>query len=138
MIFGNDAVAQWIVLTGQHAIAQGNALGREILRNSSPEGAQFDRLPPEESRPFRAKSFLPPMTQGDALGYRMLPRWDNSTRRFLQNMKRGSILNVKRNRPAHPHLRHQYPDRRKTPQMISPLLLFLFTSMFSVRCSMFP
>jgi hypothetical protein len=91
MICGNDAVAQWIALPGQHAIAQGNALGREILRNSSPEGAKSDAPPPEEFSPFRARPFRPPITQGDALDYRILPRWGNPAQRFSQNMKRGSI-----------------------------------------------
>ncbi len=31
------------------------------------------------------------MTQGDALGYRILPRWGNSARRFPQIVMRGSI-----------------------------------------------
>jgi hypothetical protein len=91
MICGNDAVAQWIAPTGQHAIAQGNALGREIPRNPSPERAKSATPPPEEFRPFRAKSFRRPIIQGDALGDRMLPRWGNQAQRFPQNMKRGSI-----------------------------------------------
>ncbi len=88
MICGNDTVAQRIAPTGQNAIAQGNALGREILRNSSPEGAKFDAPPLEKFRPFRAKPFPPSITQGDALGYRMSPRWGNPARRFPQNMNR--------------------------------------------------
>ncbi len=95
-ICGNDAVAQRIAPTGQNAIAQGIALGREILRNSSPEWAKFDAPPPEKFRPFRAKPFRPPITQGDVLGYRILPRWGNPARRFPQNMKRGSITPVPR------------------------------------------
>ncbi len=91
MICGNDAVAQRVALTGQNAIAQGIALGREIPRNSSPERAKFDAPPPEKFRPFRAKPFRSPITQGDALGYRMLPRWGNPARRFSQNVMRGSI-----------------------------------------------
>ncbi len=90
-ICGNDVIAQWIALTGQNAIAQGNALGREIPRNPSPERAKLDAPAPEEFRPFRAKPLRSPITQGDALGYRILPRWGNQARRFPQNIKRGSI-----------------------------------------------
>ncbi len=92
MICGNDAVSQRVALTGQNAIAQGIALGLEILMNSSPERAKSGAPPPEKFRPFRAKPFRSPITQGDALCYRMLPRWGNPARRFSQIVMRGSIF----------------------------------------------
>ena len=70
--------------TGHHAIAQGNALGIRPPTVPRPEGAQpgtgirrgvFHR---DGFRPFRAGNHFWDCTQGDALGYRILPRWGRS------------------------------------------------------------
>ncbi len=89
VLFGKE----WIAPTGRHAIAQGIALGREIPKNPSPEGAKSGMPTPEEFRPFRATPFSSTHTQGDALGYHILPRWGNPAQRFSQNRKRGGISN---------------------------------------------
>ena len=60
---------------GRDSIAQGAALGRDLARQAQPERGETPAKSPSSDAPLGLANVRRTVTQGCALGYRVLPRW---------------------------------------------------------------